>query len=52
MMGEHFCEPITFCNPLNKTLPFLVTLENIEGESAFSTILKSSKIDLAYNQQM
>lgn len=50
-MGEHICEPITFRNPLNKTLPFIITLENIQGE-AFSVILKSTKIDLAYNQEL
>jgi hypothetical protein len=25
-MGEHICEPITFRNPLNKTLQYIVTL--------------------------
>lgn len=50
-MGEHICEPITFRNPLNKTLPYLISLENIEGD-AFSMILKSSKIDLSYNQEL
>jgi hypothetical protein len=43
-MGEHICEPITFTNPLNKLLPFLVSLENVEGEGAFSILLKSSKV--------
>ena len=44
MMGEPLCESITFCN--QKTFTFLVTLENIKGKSAFSTIIKS-KIELA-----
>lgn len=51
-MGEHICEPITFRNPLNKTLQYIVSLENLSGDEAFSMLLKSSKIDLDYNQQI
>ena len=50
-MGEHICFPITFKNPLNKTLPFFVVLDNIAGD-AFSIILKNNKLDLAYNQEL
>jgi hypothetical protein len=51
-MGEYLCEPITFRNPLSKALPFLISLENQEGNGAFSVILKSSKVDLAYGQEL
>ena len=51
-MGEQSCESITFSNPLNKPLSFQVTLENLNLDAAFSAILKSSKVDLAYNQQL
>ena len=51
-VGEQICESLTFRNPLNKTLPFNITLENGEADSPFSTFLKSSKADLAYNQEI
>lgn len=51
-VGEQICESLTFRNPLNKTLPFNITLENGEVDSPFSTFLKSSKADLAYNQEI
>jgi hypothetical protein len=50
-VGEQICESLTFCNPLNKTLPFIITLETAE-DSPFSTFLKTSKVDLAYNQEI
>jgi hypothetical protein len=49
-MGEQSCESISFSNPLNKTLSFTVALENLTDPTAFSTILKSTKVELAYNQ--
>ena len=49
-MGDQICESICFKNPLNKTLQFNVTLD--QEEDAFLMLLKSTKMDLCYGQEL